>query len=109
MSTTTDTPAPPGHLSKDARKLFGSITDSYDFSPDETDALATLTLALEAWDHAAIGGVPKGDQSRRVRRASWSHSHLAPLGSVKQTVSPSARTGTSVWLTWSPASPSSLA
>lgn len=54
MSTTTDTPAPPGHLSKDARKLYASITDSYDFNADETDALATLTLALEAWDHAAI-------------------------------------------------------
>lgn len=53
MSTTTDTPAPPGHLGAEAQKLFASITQSYGFTADETDALATLTLALEAWDHAA--------------------------------------------------------
>jgi hypothetical protein len=54
MSENDTRPAPPGHLSKDARKLFDSIVESYGFTSDETDALATLTLALEAWDGAGI-------------------------------------------------------
>ncbi|HKZ12960.1 MAG TPA: P27 family phage terminase small subunit [Solirubrobacterales bacterium] len=47
----TDTlPVAPGHLTKDARALWRELVEEYDFEPVE---LATLTLALEAYDHAA--------------------------------------------------------
>ena len=48
--TNTDLPAAPGHLSKDARALFDSIVARYELEDEE---LATLTLALEAFDQAA--------------------------------------------------------
>ena len=54
----TDLPAAPGHLSKDARRLFDSIVERYELEDEE---LATLTLALEAYDHAATA-------RRRVKR-----------------------------------------
>lgn len=48
--TKADLPAPPGHLSRDARRLFDSIVERYEL---EDEGLATLTLALEAFDQAA--------------------------------------------------------
>lgn len=50
MSDTYTLPAAPGHLSKDARELFDSLVEEYEFEPVE---LATVTLALEAFDAAA--------------------------------------------------------
>jgi P27 family predicted phage terminase small subunit len=43
-------PKAPDHLSAKARKLFDSVVGRYDFDPEE---VATLVLALEAYDQAA--------------------------------------------------------
>jgi phage terminase small subunit len=45
-----DHPAPPGHLSKESRALWGELAEAYDFEPQE---LKTLRLALEALDRSA--------------------------------------------------------
>jgi P27 family predicted phage terminase small subunit len=58
MPDTETLPAPPGHLSKEARELFATLVEEYEFEPVE---LATLTLALEAYDQAATA-------RRRVKR-----------------------------------------
>jgi P27 family predicted phage terminase small subunit len=50
MTGRTDSrPAPPGHLGAKSKRLWRSILDRYGLEDDE---LATLTLALEAWDIA---------------------------------------------------------
>jgi P27 family predicted phage terminase small subunit len=49
-STTPALPKAPDHLSAKARKLFASIVDRYDLEDEE---VATLVLALEAYDQAA--------------------------------------------------------
>lgn len=51
-------PTTPGHLSAEAKRLFRSVVERYDLDPEE---VATLTLALEAFDHA-------GTARRRLKR-----------------------------------------
>lgn len=48
--TKIDLPAPPGHLSAPASRLFASIIERYELEDEE---IATLILALEAYDTAA--------------------------------------------------------
>jgi P27 family predicted phage terminase small subunit len=78
--STTNTPAPPGHLSAGARELFDSIVDSYEFTADETDTLATLTLALEAWDMARIA---RNKIKREGLIVTTSQGNLQPHPAVK--------------------------
>src|SRR4051794_29482808 len=49
MTNAPTRPTPPGHLSKKSADLWRSILDRYDLEDEE---LATLTLALEAFDTA---------------------------------------------------------
>lgn len=58
MPDTDTLPEAPGHLSTAASELFASLVEEYEFEPVE---LATLTLALEAFDAAATA-------RRKVRR-----------------------------------------
>ncbi|HWP33192.1 MAG TPA: P27 family phage terminase small subunit [Solirubrobacterales bacterium] len=58
MATTPKLPTAPEHLTPEARKLFTSILKRYELEDEE---VATLTLALEAFDHAATA-------RRRVKR-----------------------------------------
>ena len=50
MATTPKLRKAPDHLSPEARKLFTSILKRYELEDEE---VATLVLALEAFDHAA--------------------------------------------------------
>lgn len=63
MTSPDPRPGPPGHLSSKATALWRSIVDRYELEDEE---LATLTLALEAWDIAQTARRTLGREGQMI-------------------------------------------